>query len=109
MNKEKFKNIKNYYLMIDMNDSLHSEILAQDLEYCIKAFEKNNFDLMNIAANRLMENSIFLENKETFLAAAILKDIANDYIGIFQNRKDIFNSAKVIGKETISSIKSNFY
>jgi len=94
--------------MIDMNNSFDIEILAQDLEYCIKAFENDKFDLMNIAANRLMENSIFLERKEVFLTATILKDIANDYIGIFQNKRDIFNSAKVIGKKTINSIRTNF-
>lgn len=95
--------------MIDMKDPLNFEILTQDFEYCIKAFENDKFDLMNIAANRLMENSIFLENKEVFLIAAILKDIANDYIGIFQNRKEVFNSAKVLGKKTIESIRTNLY
>ncbi len=94
--------------MIDMNNPLNFEILTQDLEYCIKAFENDRFDLMNIAANRLMENSIFLENKEVFLIAAILKDIANDYISIFQNKREVFNSAKVLGKKTIESIKTNF-
>ncbi len=92
-----------------MKNPLNIEILSQDLEYCIKAFENDKFNLMNIAANRLMENSIFLETKEIFLIAAILKDIANDYIGIFQNKRNIFNSAKVIGKKTITSIKNNFY
>ena len=91
-----------------MNNSFDIEILAQDLEYCIKAFENDKFNLMNIAANRLMENCIFLENEQVFLISAILKDIANDYIGIFQNKKDIFNSAKVIGKKTINSIRTNF-
>lgn len=95
--------------MIDMNNSFDIEILTQDLEYCIKAFENDKFDLMNIAANRLMENSIFLENEQVFLVSAILKDMANDYTGIFQNKRDIFNSAKVLGKETINSIRTNFY
>ncbi|KKK94639.1 hypothetical protein LCGC14_2680820 [marine sediment metagenome] len=92
-----------------MNDSINIEIFNQDLEYCIKTYENNKFDLMNIAANRLMENSIFLENKEIFLIAAILKDIANDYMGIFQNKTNILNSAKVLGKKIITSIKTNFY
>ena len=109
MIKEKFKNLKNNYLIANMNDSLDIEILTQDLEYCIKTFENDNFSLMNVATNRLMENSIFLENKETFLVAAILKDIANDYIGIFQYKRNILNSAKVIGKKTITSIKTNYY
>lgn len=94
--------------MIDMNDSLNIEILTQDLEYCIKAFENDKFDLMNIAANRLMESSIFLEDKEIFLLAAILKDIANDYNGIFQNKRNIFNSAKVLGKKMIKSLRINY-
>ncbi len=92
-----------------MNDSINIEIFNQDLEYCIKTYENNRFDLMNIAANRLMENSIFLENKKIFLIAAMFKDIANDYMDIFQNKIDIFNSAKVLGKKTITSIKNNFY
>lgn len=91
-----------------MNDSKNIDILTQDLVYCIKAFEIDKFDLMNIAANRLMENSIFLENEEVFLIAAIVKDIAGDYMDIFQNRGNILNSAKVIGKKTITSIKTNF-
>ncbi len=95
--------------MIDMNKSFDNEILAQDLEYCIKAFENDKFGLMNIAANRLMENSIFLENEQVLLISAILRDIANDYMGIYQNKSDIFNSAKVLGKETIESIRTNFY
>lgn len=93
--------------MIDMNDSSAQEILSQDFEYCLKAFENDNFNLMNIAANRLMENSIFLENKEIFLIAAIFKDIANDYMGIVQKKRNTLNSAKVLGKNTIDSIKLN--
>jgi len=95
--------------MIDMNNSFHIEILTQDLEYCIKAFENNKFDLMNIAANRLMENCMFLENEDIFLVSVILKDISNDYKNIFKYKEEIFNSAKVIGKETIKSIKANFH
>lgn len=91
-----------------MNDSFDIEILTQDLEYCIKAFENDKFNLMNIAANRLMENCIFLESKEIFLIAAILKDISNDYITIFQSKRNILNSAKVIGKKTIQSIRINY-
>lgn len=97
--------MKNNYLMIDMNNPL--EVLYQDLEYCTKAFEKDNFELMNIAANRLMENSVFLESEEFFLISSILKDIANDYMGIIASNKNIFNSAKVIGKKMIMSIKAN--
>ncbi len=95
--------------MIDMNDSLDQEILSQDFEYCLRAFEIDKFTMMNIAANRLMENSIFLENKEIFLFAVILKDIANDYMGIFQNKRNILNSAKVFGKKAIELIRTNFY
>ncbi len=93
--------------MVDMN-LIDNEILTQDLDYCIKAFEINNFQLMNIASNRLMENCIFLENEKVFLISAILKDIANDYMGIYQNKRKVFNSAKVIGNKTIDSIRSYF-
>lgn len=92
-----------------MNNSFHNEILTQDLEYCIKAFENNKFDLMNIAANRLMENCVFLENEQAFLVSAMLKDISNDYQSIFKYKKEIFHSAKVIGKETIKSVRNNFH
>jgi len=94
--------------MIDMNNFSNIEILLQDFKYCIKAFEKDKFDLMNIAANRLMENSIFLENEEIFLISAILKDMANDYESIIAKNKNILNSSKVIGKKMIEIIKANF-
>ncbi|GAJ03156.1 unnamed protein product, partial [marine sediment metagenome] len=71
-------------------------------------FEKDNFNLMNIAANRLMENSIFLENEEIFLISAILKDMANDYESIIAKNISILNSSKVIGKKMIAMIKANF-
>ena len=92
-----------------MNGQKNFEILSQDFKYCIKAFESDNFNLMNIAANRLMENSIFLENEEVFLVSAILKDIAHDFMGIFQGRRNVLNSAKVLGKKAIKAIKNNFY
>ncbi len=92
-----------------MNEQKNMEILTQDLEYCIKAFESDKFNLMNIASNRLMENSIFLEDEEVFLVSAILKDIAHDYMGIFQGRRNVLNSSKVLGKKAIEAIKSNFY
>jgi len=107
--KEKLKNLQNDLLIISMNGQKNMEILTQDLEYCIKAFESDNFNLMNIAANRLMENSIFLENEEVFLVSAILKDIAQDYMGIIQGRREILNSAKVLGKKAVNAIKNNFY
>ncbi|KKN58637.1 hypothetical protein LCGC14_0550040 [marine sediment metagenome] len=91
-----------------MNNFSNIEILLQDFKYCIKAFEKDNFNLMNIAANRLMENSIFLENEEIFLISAILKDMANDYEGIIAKNINILNSSKVIGKKMIAMIKANF-
>lgn len=91
-----------------MNGQKNIGILTQDLEYCIKAFESDNFNLMNIASNRLMENSIFLENEDVFLASAILKDIANDYMGISQSRRNILNSAKVLGKRVVNAIKKNY-
>lgn len=92
-----------------MIEQKNMEILTQDLEYCIKAFESDNFNLMNIASNRLMENSIFLEDEEVFLVSAILKDIAHDYMGIFQGRRNVLNSAKVLGKKAIKAIMNNFY
>ncbi|MFX1396853.1 MAG: hypothetical protein ACFFAS_07380 [Promethearchaeota archaeon] len=91
-----------------MNDLLDITILSQDFEYCIKAFDNNKFNIMNIASNRLMENCVFLENKEVFLIAAMLKDISHDYQGIFQNKRTILNTSKVLGKKTIESIKKNF-
>jgi len=94
--------------MIDMNNSSNIEILLQDFKYCTKAFEGDNFDLMNIAANRLMENSIFLKNERTFLISAILKDMANDYLSIIAKNKSVLNSSKVIGKKMIAMIKANF-
>ena len=67
------------------------------------------FLCLTIIKNLRRKEFIFLENKEVFLIAAFLKDIANDYIGIFQNRREVFNSAKVLGKKTIVSIRTNFY
>jgi len=45
--------------MIDMNNFSNIEILLQDFKYCAKAFENDSFNLINIAANHLIENIIW--------------------------------------------------
>jgi hypothetical protein len=83
-----------------------SQVIKQDIAAAVTAFEQDNFEEMNMYANRLMANSIFGNVEDLFLPGFFLKDIA----GIFLSLKAMpgsvaLSTAKTVGSKYLSSSK----
>jgi len=96
--------------MSDKNLNLAIKILHQDINTCVDLFEKDNYRLINIIANRYLENCLIFNEYKLCLPGVFIKDIVNDYVGIISNpekRKKI-NSAKVVGERLLIKIQDFF-
>ncbi len=93
--------------MNDKNIELAITILNQDISACLDSFEKNNFVLVNIIANRYLENCLIFDDHKLCLPGVFIKDMANDYLGIISHpdKSKKINSAKVVGERLISDVK----
>lgn len=96
--------------MSDKNIDLAIKILQQDINACVNLFDKNNFLLINIVANRYLENCLIFDDYRLCLPGVFIKDMANDYNGIINNpnKSRKINSAKVIGERLILKIREYF-
>lgn len=96
--------------MSDKNLELAIKILNQDINVCADLFDKNNFRLINIIANRYIENCLIFNEYQLCLPGVFIKDMVNDYIGIINNpdKSKKINSAKVVGEGLLSKIQEFF-
>ncbi len=96
--------------MSDKNIELAIKILQQDINVCEDLFDKNYFSLINIVANRYLENCLIFDEYKLCLPGVFIKDIVNDYFGIINNPDKLknLNSAKVFGGEFLSKIRVFF-
>jgi hypothetical protein len=82
-----------------------SQIIKLDIKAAIKAFEADDFDHMNIFANRAMANAIMGKKKELILPGFFMKDLALSY-GIIQARRGTaLQTAKVVGNRYLKSLE----
>jgi hypothetical protein len=85
------------------------EIILQELDICMELLEKEDFDNLNIIANRIMENSLFSNQILYFLPGCFIKDLTLIFRKIFSSKEaKAFHSSKVIGKDYINSLKERF-
>jgi len=63
---------------------------------------------MNILANRIMENCMFLESNQFFLPGIMLRDVSFDFQGIGRRTPDLIDSAKKTGMDFISNVIKEF-
>ncbi len=86
------------------------KILQQDINACVELFEKNNFRLINVIANRYLENCLIFNEYQLCLPGVFIKDMVNDYFSIVNNPDKFkkIQSAKVAGEMLLSKIKDFF-
>lgn len=96
--------------MSNNNLNLAIKILQQDINACVDSFEKDNFRLINIIANRYLENCLIFNEYRLCLPGIFIKDMVNDYFGIISNpeKRKTINSAKVVGERLLSKIQETF-
>lgn len=80
------------------------EIVCQDLRILKKFFEQNDFEMMNVVANRIMTNLLVGENKDLMIVGWMLKDLAGEFQGIKNMKKDMPAGATESGKRFIDKI-----
>lgn len=94
----------NFEYLIDIKD-----VILQELDICIELLEKENFDTLNIIANRIMENCLFSKDHLIFLPGLFIKEITLVFSKIFSSKEaKAFHSSKIIGKDYINSLKEKF-
>lgn len=83
-----------------------SQVIRSDIEASINAFEDNDFENMNIFANRSMANAIFGEDKKLILPGFLMKELAGIFGTLEARGKEqtAFSTAKTIGANYVSSL-----
>ena len=96
--------------MSNNNLNLGITILQQDINACVDSFEKDNFRLINIIANRYLENCLLFNEYQLCLPGIFIKDMVNDYFTIISNpeKRKTINSAKVVGERLLLKIQETF-
>lgn len=56
------------------------QAIKQDIEGAVEAYRKENFELMNILANRIMSDALFVDDGRFALPGFFLKDVASGYL-----------------------------
>lgn len=88
-----------------MSPGYDFQAFRQDLAAAVEAFRADNFDAMNVFANRIMSNAVIGGNRKLALPGFFLKDIAFD----FGNLKALattatFSTAKSLADQYVSSL-----
>jgi len=82
------------------------EEVQQDILAATKALEKDDFENMNIFANRAMSNAMFGPDRKLFLLGFFLKDVALDLMGIRAAKKPAaVATAKVLASSFVEKMK----
>ncbi len=82
------------------------QVIKQDFAAAVAAFEQDNFEEMNICANRLMGNALFGDSAELFLPGFFLKDVAGVFLTLKSVSRTVATStAKTVGLKYIGSLK----
>lgn len=91
-----------------MDKNLLFTMILQDIKATIKAFELDNFELMNIFGNRIMSNALFSDDGKLALPGFFLKHVAIIYMRLKTHLSSSkFSDAKKVGEEYLATL-SNF-
>jgi hypothetical protein len=94
-----------------MNGSLLSKMITQDITGAIKAFQADDFDLLNIFGNRIMSDALFGDDSKSALPGFFVKHVALIFLGMKPRLAPAkFSAAKRIGKgylDTLSTFAEN--
>lgn len=84
------------------------DALSQDIEAILQAFDKEDYDLMNIFSNRFISNAVFIENSVNFLPGFIYKDISLNFRRIKNLRIETLSTAKADCKPILEKIRDYY-
>lgn len=86
------------------------KVIGEDLKAALEAFKADEFNNMNVFANRLMSNAIFGENQKIFLPGFFLKDVALTF-ALLKARKtpQPFATAKAHGFSYVESLGKSLH
>lgn len=84
------------------------DVLAQDFDAIIKAFEAEEFGLMQILSNRIMSNMLFFKPIPNYLPGYICKDIATAFERIKIQKGSAFSTSKVTIKPILLELNQAF-
>ena len=82
------------------------QVLREDIKAATKAFKENDFDYMNIFANRAMANVIMGPTIKYVLPGFFLKDVASTYRLLNLRKIKAFETAKSFGKDYLKSLST---
>jgi len=86
-----------------------SQMISQDINVAIKAFDSDEFELMNIYGNRIMADTLFSDNSKLALYGFFIKQVAIIYINLKGRLTESkFHEAKIIGKRYITTLFESF-
>jgi len=82
------------------------EEVQQDIAAAIRALDKDDFEIMNIFANRAMGNAIFGPDKKLLLPGFFLKDVALEMMSLRAAKKaTAVATAKVLASSFVDKLK----
>jgi len=87
-----------------MEDQDVFQVVREDIKAATKAFEENDFDNMNIFANRAMANAIMGPTPKYVLHGFFLKDVSMIYRILNLRKIEAFETAKAHGRDYIKSL-----
>lgn len=88
-----------------MEHSLLFKVISQDISAARKAFEEDDFVLMNILGNRIMSDALFGDERKLALPGFFLKHVALFYLSAKPRiATSLFSETKHIGREYIDSL-----
>ena len=91
-----------------MDDNLHQEMIRDDFKFATAAFDTGDFQLMNIAGNRLMSDAILGPNVRAAIIGFFIKDLAINYMNLKSQLSDSdFAKAKSFGQRYLVSAAVN--
>lgn len=83
-------------------------VLSEDIDAVIRAYDSNNFRLMNILANRVVSNSVFFSEVD-FLPGFIYKDVALTFSRLKVQKSDTISTATTVCRPILEKIKESFF
>lgn len=88
-----------------MEHSSLFKVIFHDISAARKAFEENDFELMNILGNRIMSDALFGDERKLALPGFFLKYMALVYLSAKPRLStSLFSETKHIGREYIDSL-----
>ena len=81
------------------------EVLIQDLEAIMEAYDSDDFSLMNIFSNRILSTAVILGNESVFVPGFFFKNVALTFQRLKYQKSDTISTAKSVCKPILNDMK----